>query len=513
MSVVVLFVQVVLLADELSDGGALPERTRGADDDDDRRLLEAALVGEEDGAGMAESHTVQSEAPPEVPKSDATSSLVLPFDDDGFASSFRDGRIHVEPRDCFEFRNVALDRDALHFYGVARAVADRARSNVRYYRTQGGRSRSEPHFPPFVAHPRERYPPGACAASAVREPALVLMPHRLENNFHLVNSNVLPLWYDVLHADPAYGAAAGNLSVPDPDALDTALHPAVRAAVARPRVLYEFASQRRKAALPLADHLLDLLFPGEGARRDYDASLLGANATATCFARLRYGQGPWQWTSSAGSHAGALRGLVFEFQKFVLAAHGLRVRDEARPASPRVLYVRRGCSGDRRCLANAADLAGAFARRGVAFSSCCDDWAEFGAWMREFARADVVMGMHGAGLANMVFARPGTVMLELTWTPRNYFNKLCHQMAFPYVSVSVRDYKVRPLEGGRGADPGDPEATAQQLQDLADTAVGAWALAQRDRSFMVPAPPRMRVLHGSAAEALEAGRARTAARR
>merc|ERR1719401_329308 len=57
-----------------------------------------------------------------------------------------------------------------------------------------------------------------------------------------------------------------------------------------------------------------------------------------------------------------------------------------------------------------------------------------------FGHAKVVLGQHGAGLANVVFARPGTMVIELGERLKLCYATLAQQMGFPYAHFEVTDY-------------------------------------------------------------------------
>jgi len=68
-----------------------------------------------------------------------------------------------------------------------------------------------------------------------------------------------------------------------------------------------------------------------------------------------------------------------------------------------------------RSLANDAPLRAAFAAAGVTRWETCCDWASSGAareGIEKIARADVVIGMHGAGLSHCLWMREGAVVVE-----------------------------------------------------------------------------------------------------
>jgi hypothetical protein len=119
-----------------------------------------------------------------------------------------------------------------------------------------------------------------------------------------------------------------------------------------------------------------------------------------------------------------------------------RLGDRIREAVPdtetgrsRRLYVSRADADDRRV------------RNEGALISMLDDYGferlvpsdhSFAEQVRRFANAEVVLGPHGAGLTNMIFA-PGTTLVELFGSYRNAcFFALARGMGHGYVSVTCR---------------------------------------------------------------------------
>jgi hypothetical protein len=86
------------------------------------------------------------------------------------------------------------------------------------------------------------------------------------------------------------------------------------------------------------------------------------------------------------------------------------VAGPGRPDGPRRLFVVRD-TGDARGVVNHAEVAALLESRGFATVSMDDRALDEQAAM--FAAADVVVAVHGAALANLAFARPGTHAVEL----------------------------------------------------------------------------------------------------
>ena len=81
-----------------------------------------------------------------------------------------------------------------------------------------------------------------------------------------------------------------------------------------------------------------------------------------------------------------------------------------KPAGGELLFVSRGRTPLRR-LMNEAELEAIAAHRGFRrFEAMATDHRE---QVRRFGNADVIVAVHGAGLANLLFARPGAVVIEM----------------------------------------------------------------------------------------------------
>lgn len=97
-----------------------------------------------------------------------------------------------------------------------------------------------------------------------------------------------------------------------------------------------------------------------------------------------------------------------------LFAESLEERLAALPSGtgPAVMISRRDVG--TRCLLNEAEIAAALRRFDVRLVVL--DSLSLDATMRLMASTPLLIGVHGAGLANMMFCRPGTAVLELTTT-------------------------------------------------------------------------------------------------
>jgi capsular polysaccharide biosynthesis protein len=122
------------------------------------------------------------------------------------------------------------------------------------------------------------------------------------------------------------------------------------------------------------------------------------------------------------------------------------------------IYVSRAKAGRRR-VSNEAELEAALAAAGFATVRAEElSWAE---QIAVFRAARVVVGPHGAGLANLVFCAPGTRVVELAHA--EYFNPTFWRLA------ALRGLDYRPLATPAGRAVGE-ERRANRLDIEADVA-------------------------------------------
>lgn len=94
-----------------------------------------------------------------------------------------------------------------------------------------------------------------------------------------------------------------------------------------------------------------------------------------------------------------------------------RIKDQTEETIWTRLYVSRRDANKRRVI-NESELVYFLKKRG--FAVICPAELSFAEQIRAFSRAEIIVGPHGAGLSNMVFARPGSIIIELF--PPNYVN-------------------------------------------------------------------------------------------
>lgn len=124
-------------------------------------------------------------------------------------------------------------------------------------------------------------------------------------------------------------------------------------------------------------------------------------------------------------------------------------------AAPKPLYVRRGRA--RRAVANEAALECRLVELGFEVldpATCCLE-----AQARAFARADGVLGAHGAGLANVAFCRPGTRVMEFAGRyVTTHFRILARLGGLRYRAIPAGvDTRGERLPTGHGAEHRDAD--------------------------------------------------------
>jgi capsular polysaccharide biosynthesis protein len=95
----------------------------------------------------------------------------------------------------------------------------------------------------------------------------------------------------------------------------------------------------------------------------------------------------------------------------------LRYRLGARETRRRRVFVSRRTDTSKRVMRNRAEVEAAIAAMG--FEIVAPDTLPFAEQVRLFAACDVVIGESGAGMANVAFCDPGTLVLEIQ--PENFF--------------------------------------------------------------------------------------------
>ncbi|MFZ4497033.1 MAG: glycosyltransferase family 61 protein [Candidatus Nanopelagicales bacterium] len=141
----------------------------------------------------------------------------------------------------------------------------------------------------------------------------------------------------------------------------------------------------------------------------------------------------------------------------LLSAFGRSLTDAStamRPTYPEKLYISR--SKSRRPLADEVGLEMLLFAAGFEVVHLEDmPWIE---QVRMFQRASVIVGAHGAGLANLVFAGPNTTVIELTV---GYMFNRC----FEWICI-VAGHRYLPIEADSFPATSTAESLFRRIQDL-----------------------------------------------
>ena len=169
---------------------------------------------------------------------------------------------------------------------------------------------------------------------------------------------------------------------------------------------------------------------------------------------------------------GGWAGLLIDFYHWQLHAHSLprRVRagrhplshaplpDRARvrPSSPpRILHMARSpADPHNRYIANTDCLRSALSALSppYALTDCCDWRLPWSEQLLLFSSADVLLGIHGAGLTNALFMAPGGLVLELMAVhhyDNGFFPPLSQHMHHRHIRIDVRQFHDKGQMGYR----------------------------------------------------------------
>jgi len=131
------------------------------------------------------------------------------------------------------------------------------------------------------------------------------------------------------------------------------------------------------------------------------------------------------------------------------------------------------------------ELSEAFANRGVEMRECCNFEVDMPCDMaKEFFAADIVIGLHGAGLANLALARQGAVLVELKshfMRASDVFQKIALGKGGGYLWVNT----ARAGSNGSLANTSGHGQTLplSKTRQVVDCALALWAGGRREGSF------------------------------
>ena len=167
-----------------------------------------------------------------------------------------------------------------------------------------------------------------------------------------------------------------------------------------------------------------------------------------------------------------------EFRDFILSACQTRLaKSRFHRTTNRRLFVMRQDSHARR-LKNPDALIKALVRRQfLPVTPGGLDWID---QMALFSRAQIVAGVHGAGLLNLLWCTPGTQFVEAFTPPtlnRNTFRHIASQLELPY-RVYVED-ESRIVNNSGGTDSIELDLDVPRFTALLDEAVSAYRRERR----------------------------------
>ena len=223
--------------------------------------------------------------------------------------------------------------------------------------------------------------------------------------------------------------------------------------------------------------LIDLILKPAFAGGIRGASTL-FSSSETCL-HLHWAVGPRVIGPVDGGGFSEERRASSDFWRHKLLEDG-SITDEDRDREgykPSVIFVGRSCAGRgaARCIRNdgLAMLKKAFEGRGWRVDANCCAWSDAKKTLRSFAGADIVLGPHGAGLANALLARRGLVLVEVHGdfgAELDLFRKVADGRAGGYVSVRGR------FSGGGGMT-----FSAGDASNIAACAVNVWLDGRKAR--------------------------------
>jgi len=176
----------------------------------------------------------------------------------------------------------------------------------------------------------------------------------------------------------------------------------------------------------------------------------------------------YQWTDRGAEHPWHWSGATGYWVNASLSAMDIQDPEGAQE-KPLLGWVRRCCSAGDRQVANLDAVLLPELRRnldvsvlGPGFSRAPDKVKDLLGFLR---RADALAGIHGAGLAHVLYMRPGTLLLELKpdyGHEKPLFAEMARQRGIAYYAIDVRRHASR---GGVGLPPSVAAKLSQSLRE------------------------------------------------
>ena len=238
------------------------------------------------------------------------------------------------------------------------------------------------------------------AATMIDGTTLIAEPHHPDNNFHLHNDFIIPALYKLLKS--------GTKVLPKE-------HPRTLLITHGNRQRYE----RRVVAFDVVLQLFDnvrysleqiLQEPSSGGIMCFERVIMGGRSQLPYYSHVgRFGADE-RW-----------KGVLPAIRDWVNTVHGIKnsvTRMATNRTKPKLTVVDRPCNEwSTRCLRNTPDLIRYLSQRfDVSLLSFPPEQRRSEQLMHmleQMASTDILLGMHGAGLAHAVYLQPGTLLVEI----------------------------------------------------------------------------------------------------
>mmetsp|Transcript_27672 Transcript_27672/g.65718 ORF Transcript_27672/g.65718 Transcript_27672/m.65718 type:complete len:562 (+) Transcript_27672:277-1962(+) len=219
--------------------------------------------------------------------------------------------------------------------------------------------------------------------------------HHTDNMHHLMNDNILPLGTNIL----GHPSCEGGNFVCDP-----------------PVVMYELPGKKTLQSRSPNPALWPLMDSVVRERRSAENLLSGG---PHCIARLTWGSGPlMNYHNFTATYAKVSKILRKSFFNTIGLAPGQYLMNATTGVS--ALLMKRRPHGNRYLSTRMrAELREQGRVQGLDVLECCDWTLPLHDVFHSISNASVLMGAHGAGLANLAFSRDGAVMLDFIAVSHN----------------------------------------------------------------------------------------------